>query len=954
MQNINTKPVPLPKIQTGINGLDQILEGGLPFGRPTVISGGHGCGKSILGLEFLYRGALRAESGILMNFEESATNIRANALTLGWDFAALEEQGLMLIVEARMDPRAIISGEFSLEGLLTTIEAAAKQMKVTRVVLDSVDVLLRFLNDPERERQELYYLYDWLTEHQLTTILTTKRMVNTEEKTRYEYIDFLVDCVIYLEQRIEQRVATRNLRISKYRGSGFGRNEYPYTITAKGISIIPISTNNICHQTFDDYICSGHPRLDVLLGGGYRRGSCTLIAGGTGAGKSVVAATFIRQTCDDKGKVLYICFEESQEAIIKNMQSPGIKLQPAVGSDKLRFIAVMPEAMGAEDHLIRAIDIIKEWQPQHVVVDAISACDRMGSEQIAYEYVMRLLNFCKERGITTLFLKQVASISTISTFSRIDLSSLIDSILVLNLVEVGGEINRTALVYKSRGTAHSNQYREFLITNTGIDLLDVYTGEGGVLTGTARKEREAIEETELVKQKQFIVQKEAELEQQQQIASAATAAAMSKTTVLEAELEVLNLAATTRVKNIMQRTEMRSAEEGESGADAYRLQMERTAIELRQFINNANAPVFGIDKDGNVTEWNKTTKRLTGYSKDEVEGKNLVATYITDDYKIAVKSVLDNALCGNETANFEFPLYTKNGDRLKILLNASTQRDAEGNISGVIGVGQDITAIDEYRERQERTAMEWVQFINNANAPVFGIDKEGNVTEWNKTTERLTGYSKDEVQGKNLVATYITDDYKTAVKSVLDNALQGDETANFEFPLYSKNGDRLKILLNASTQRDADGNINGVIGVGQDITAIDEYRERQERTAMEWVQFVNNANAPVFGVDTDGNINEWNKKTETLTGYTKDEVEGKNLVEEFITDDYKQAVKDVLDKSLQGNETANYELPLFTKTKQRLVILLNATTRRDIDDVVIGVIGVGQDITELKLMRERK
>ena len=381
--------------------------------------------------------------------------------------------------------------------------------------------------------------------------------------------------------------------------------------------------------------------------------------------------------------------------------------------------------------------------------------------------------------------------------------------------------------------------------------------------------------------------------------------------------------------------------------------VERAVFELTQLIDTANAPIFGVDTDGNINEWNQMVARITGYAKDEVEGKNLVKEHITDEYKGSVKEVLDKALKGEETDNYEVPLFTKDGDRIMVLLNASTRRDADGNIVGVVGVGQDITEIDAYRAEMERTSTELTQLIDTANAPIFGVDTDGNINEWNQMVARITGYGKDEVEGKNLVKEYITDEYKTSVKEVLDKALKGEETDNYEVPLFTKGGDRIMVLLNASTRRDADGNIVGVVGVGQDITEIDAIRGEMERTSIELTQLIDTANAPIFGVDTDGNINEWNQMVARITGYGKDEVEGKNLVKEYITNEYKAPVKEVLDKALKGEETDNYEVPLFTKGGDRIMVLLNATTRRDADGNIVGVVGVGQDITEIDAMRVR-
>ena len=385
--------------------------------------------------------------------------------------------------------------------------------------------------------------------------------------------------------------------------------------------------------------------------------------------------------------------------------------------------------------------------------------------------------------------------------------------------------------------------------------------------------------------------------------------------------------------------------------DGYRSEKERLAHELTLLIDTANAPIFGINANGKVNEWNQKSAEITGFKKEEVLGKDLVETYITEDYRDAVKLVLDNALKGKETANYEFPLFTKDDKRVMVLLNSSTRRDSAGEIIGVLGVGQDISEIDKLRTESESVAKELRQFIETANAPIFGIDSKGLVNEWNETSEKITGFKKEEVLGKDLVETYITEDYRDAVKLVLDNALKGKETANYEFPLFTKDDKRVMVLLNSSTRRDSAGEIIGVLGVGQDISEIDKLRTESESVAKELRQFIETANAPIFGIDSKGLVNEWNETSEKITGFKKEEVLGKDLVETYITEDYRDAVKLVLDNALKGKETANYEFPLFTKDDKRVMVLLNSSTRRDSAGEIIGVLGVGQDISEIDKLR---
>ena len=353
--------------------------------------------------------------------------------------------------------------------------------------------------------------------------------------------------------------------------------------------------------------------------------------------------------------------------------------------------------------------------------------------------------------------------------------------------------------------------------------------------------------------------------------------------------------------------------------------------EYARLIDSANAPIFGIDADGRVNVWNRCASRLMGYGPEDVMGNNLVQNFITKEYRALVQAVFDNALGGVETANFEFPLVTKAGARVEVLLNATPRRDERGAVIGVVGIGQDITA----RINQER---EYARLIDTANAPIFGVDVNGKVNVWNQCAIRMTGYTGEDVMGKHLVNEFITDDYKSSVQDVMKKALEGDETANFEFPLHTKLGARVQILLNATTRRDEHGAVLGVVGIGQDITA----RIAQEQ---EYARLIDTANAPIFGIDANGNVNVWNSCAQRLTGYDGQDVMGKHLVNEFITPEYKAPVQNVFDSALEGVETANFEFPLITKVGARIEVLLNATTRRDEKGRQIGVVGIGQDIT---------
>ena len=395
---------------------------------------------------------------------------------------------------------------------------------------------------------------------------------------------------------------------------------------------------------------------------------------------------------------------------------------------------------------------------------------------------------------------------------------------------------------------------------------------------------------------------------------------------------------------------------GQDITERKRVEVEKTRVaqELQTFIDTANAPIFGIDAKGLVNEWNNKAAEITGFAREEVMGQNLVEVYITDEFKSPVRDVFNNALRGKEEANFEFPLFTKDQKRVEVLLNATTRRDVKGQIVGVIGVGQDITERKQAELERARVAKELQTFIDTANAPIFGIDEWGQVNEWNNKAAEITGYSRDEVIGQNLVNVYITEEYRASVKEVLDNALKGREAANFEFPLFTKDQRRVDVLLNATTRRDTSGYVVGMIGVGQDITERKYAEEEKTRVAKELQTFIDTANAPIFGIDARGLVNEWNNKAAEITGFTSKEVLGRDLVQDFITEEFKASVKEVLDDALAGKEAANFEFPLYTKDKRRVDVLLNATTRRDVAGNSVGMIGVGQDITERKQVEIEK
>ena len=461
----------IQKVPTGIAGLDEVLNGGLPAGRMTLISGGAGSGKSLMSLQCLLRGADDGEPGIVVLFEERAAAVRQHARSLGWDLAALERKNKLYLMDARLNPQAVIAGDFTIKGLLGILDHQVNTMRARRIVIDAIDTLLYVYNNPLRERQELFLLHEWLLDRGLTTLMTVKPAGQDENSSRYAFLDFMADCVIHVDQRIAIQIATRRLRVIKYRGSGYGRNEYPFIIGENGINLIPITSNVLQHHPPGPKVSSGQPQLDGLLAGGFMRGTSILLVGTAGSGKTTAACLFSQAACRRGERVLYINFEESPDSMVSNMRSPGLTLKPLIKSGRLVVQAFLPEAMGVEEHLFHALKALDEIKPQHLVIDAISACKRMGSEHEAFEYLMRLLNACKEQGITCIYLNQAIGLDVVAEISGIGISSIIDTVILLRQLSIGGVMKRQLVVMKSRGSKHSEQFHEFQITDRGIDIV---------------------------------------------------------------------------------------------------------------------------------------------------------------------------------------------------------------------------------------------------------------------------------------------------------------------------------------------------------------------------------------------------------------------------------------------------------------------------------------------------
>lgn len=468
----------VPKVATNIIGLDEILNGGVPEGAMTLLAGGPGTGKTMLGLEFLVRGAQSGRPGVLLTFEEKEAALRRYATAFGWNLDELEAKNLLAIVSARIQPEAVLAGDFDLRGILNLLTQKAQTIKAKSVFVDAPDVFLRLLDNIAKERAQLYAMNDWLQDKGLTVLLTVKGDTNAAVSSHYVFLEYMADCVVHLDQRVYDQVTTRRLRIVKYRGSSFSRNEYPFSITDKGVWIIPVTRASLQHQALGESIPSGVAGLDDLLAGGFRRNSCTLISGSSGTGKTTFACSFVVSAISKGERLFYLDFEESWDALVSCMISPGIDLSKALDSGLLRFVSAMPESQGIEEHLIQAFREIERFKPKHLVLDAISACRRMGSTHAAFDYLLRIIDHCKQKGITALLTNLSGAPDAMDEITGIDLSSVIDSVIILRNVESQGRFVRQMAILKSRGRAHSSLVHEFLITNHGIMIADKEAGNG--------------------------------------------------------------------------------------------------------------------------------------------------------------------------------------------------------------------------------------------------------------------------------------------------------------------------------------------------------------------------------------------------------------------------------------------------------------------------------------------
>lgn len=515
----------LPKAPTGIQGLDEITGGGLPRGRPTLVCGGAGCGKTLLAMEFLVRGATQFnEPGVFMAFEENAKDLAQNVASLGFDLKDLIARKKIVVDFVYIERSEIEeSGEYDLEGLFIRLGAAIDSIGAKRVVLDTVESLFAGLPNPLILRAELRRLFRWLKGKGVTAIITGERGEGT--LTRQGLEEYVSDCVIVLDHRVSEQTSSRRLRVVKYRGSTHGTNEYPFLIDEDGISVLPVTSLALQHIVSSARVSTGIPRLDAMLGGkGYYRGSSVLVSGTAGTGKSSIAAHFADAACRRGERVIYFSFEESPSQIMRNMRSIGIDLQPWVKKGLLQFHANRPSFAGLETHLVMKHKAINEFKPQVVILDPLNSFVVGGNEIGVQSMLTRLLDFLKTNLITGLFTNLTSS-GGVLEHTEVSISSLIDTWLLLRAIDSGGERNRGLSILKSRGMAHSNQIREFLLTDHGVELRDVYVGPEGVLTGSARLTKEAENEATLLIRNQEVELRRIELER--------------KRTTLEAQIAML-------------------------------------------------------------------------------------------------------------------------------------------------------------------------------------------------------------------------------------------------------------------------------------------------------------------------------------------------------------------------------------------------------------------------------
>ncbi|WP_281310156.1 circadian clock protein KaiC [Flavobacterium flavigenum] len=530
-----------PKTPTGIDGLDDITNGGFPKGRPTLICGGAGCGKTLFSMQFLIKGITEYnEPGVFMSFEEPSDDLTLNVKSLGFDIEKLKADKKLIVDHVRVERSEIEeAGEYDLDGLFIRLGYAIDSIKATRVVLDTIESLFGGLDNQAILRAELRRLFHWLKAKGVTAIVTGERGEAT--LTRQGLEEYVSDCVIVLDHRVIDQVSTRRLRIVKYRGSTHGTNEYPFLIDSDGISVLPITSLKLDNDVSSDIVSTGVPGLDEMFhSGGFYRGSNTLVSGTAGTAKTTIASYFANEQCEKNEKTIYFAFEESPQQLIRNMKSIGVDLQKHIKKGTLQIHSSRPSLNGLELHLLTLRKLIKEFKPTTIIIDPISNLITVGSPDEVRSMLVRLIDMLKAHNITVLF----TSLNKRTDKFRPDLaeesvSSLVDIWITVRDMEGIGERNRGIFIVKARGMGHSNKVREFVITNEGIELLDVELGPKGILTGSERQSHKMKKSLSDLKHQNELSRKDREIERKRKVLEANIEALRNEFESAQEELGIL-------------------------------------------------------------------------------------------------------------------------------------------------------------------------------------------------------------------------------------------------------------------------------------------------------------------------------------------------------------------------------------------------------------------------------
>lgn len=533
-----SSPYPaVTKTLTGIQGFDEITDGGLPNARTTLVMGGPGSGKTVFALQTLVNGTRRKkEAGIFVAFEESTKQIIANAATFGWDLPALEKKKLFFL-DARLDPEVVKAGEFDLIGMLNLLEAKATEINATRIVFDGIDVLLGLLDDHSAERREVYRIRDWLSRTGLTGIITQKVSGNDSDH-RYTFLQFMVDCVVVLRHLVVDGSAYRTLRVMKYRGSGFAGDEFPITLAGLGMELTNRGPTELDYEVTDERISSGLPRLDHMLRGGYHQGSNVLISGAPGTAKSTLAGLFAAAACERGERVLYVSFDEGANQIVRNLKSVNIKLAPHLKTGLLKMYSTRTRGPNVEDQFGALRAKVREHNPSSLVIDPLSALSTKLTHLASADAAQQFLDFLKGEGITVVNTSLMDGLST-DEATATGISTIADTWIHVSYVVQDGERNRALTIVKSRGTGHSNQVRELTLSNDGVSLTDVFVAQGKVLMGVARWEWEQEQQAGSKRTKVAAVLKRLQLELSQAEAAARLQVVKTEMEARSAEIAVL-------------------------------------------------------------------------------------------------------------------------------------------------------------------------------------------------------------------------------------------------------------------------------------------------------------------------------------------------------------------------------------------------------------------------------